>query len=279
MNNKRYVIIPTDFSSTAHKAFDYAVHLKGGENHTFLVLNSYYAQKSGGNAVFVNLDEMLAKDSKRELAKEEKTLRENYPDVNIETLSVHGMLDEVINNLDLDGEVECIVMGTTGAGGLKKALIGSNAQKIIYESDYPVFTVPRAYDFKPIKNIVYAADLETIPSAQLFDPVVALAKKFDAHIKVLHVDHSKDSKKNLEREENRLRLKERLEGVDCSFHTMKRYEVAEAIDDFVFDNETDLLTLVPKKMTFLRSLFRTAITKKIVCHAKVPLLALKTKAE
>lgn len=277
MNETKYIIIPTDFSSTADNALDYAIQINGMENFTYLILNSYHAPQAGSNAMFVNINDMLAKESKRELKVQGKKISEKYPEIKIELKSVHGTLDEVINNLELPGEIDSVVMGTTGAGGLKKALIGSNAQKVIYESEYPVYTVPRGYDFSPIKNIVYAADLETIPSPELFDRVVKLAKQFGAEVKVLHVDHSKDSKQNIEREKNRLSLADRLEGVNHSFHIMKRYEVAEGIDDFVFDNHTDLLVLVPKKMTFLRSLFRTAITKKIVCHTKTPLLALKTK--
>lgn len=277
MSQTKYIIIPTDFSNTADNAIKYAIQINGLENFTYLVLNTYHAPQSGSNAMFVNINDMLAKESKRELKVQKQKIEDKYPGINVEIKSVHGTVDEVINNLDLPGEIDSVVMGTTGAGGLKKALIGSNAQKVIYESEYPVYTVPRGYDFKPFSSVVYAADLETIPTAGLFDRVVSLAKQFDAEIKVLHVDHSKDSKKNIEREKNRLQLAERLSVVKHSFHSMKRYEVADGIDDFVFESQADLLVLVPRKMTFLRSLFRTAITQKIVCHTKIPLLALKTK--
>ncbi len=277
MSRAKYIIIPTDFSSTADNALEYAIQINGLDNWTYLILNAYHAPQAGSNAMFVNINDMLAKESKRELKVQKEKILDLYPGISVQTKSVHGTVEEVINNLELPGDIDSVVMGTTGAGGLKKALIGSNAQKVIYESRYPVYTVPRGYDFKSPSSIVYAADLETIPSPELFDRVVQIAKRYNTEVKVLHVDHSKDSAENIEREKNRLKLADRLADVKHSFHVMKRYEVAAGIDDFVFDSKTDLLVLVPRKMTFLRSLFRTAITQKIVCHTKIPLLAIKAK--
>jgi nucleotide-binding universal stress UspA family protein len=57
-------------------------------------------------------------------------------------------------------KIDLIVMGTTGAGGIKGVLIGSNTAKIIRLSDIPILTVGVNNKTETITNITYVSDFE-----------------------------------------------------------------------------------------------------------------------
>jgi nucleotide-binding universal stress UspA family protein len=54
---------------------------------------------------------------------------------------------------------DLIVMGTRGASGVKKYVMGSNTTSVIEGSKIPVLAVPELGTFKNLRNVVYASDL------------------------------------------------------------------------------------------------------------------------
>jgi nucleotide-binding universal stress UspA family protein len=269
------ILVPTDFSDNARNAFDYAVKLFGIDGVRYTLLNSFETPNAGSSGMLVSIDEMLEKESIADLEKELEYLNNKYKGITIDTESRHGSVDDVVAHWSNQNDVDAVVMGTTGASGLKKTFLGSNAQKVIADSEYPVFSVPEGFLFSPIKKIVFAADLQDISDNAVFDTVKSLAKKYNAHLFITHVVKSGDLGETLEEEKNRLKINQTLEGVDFGFHSLHDDNIVEAIDEFIEEVNADLLVVVPRKVTFWNKLFRKSISKEISYHTKVPLLAVK----
>ena len=79
-------------------------------------------------------------------------------------------------------------MGTRGASGLKKYILGSNTTSVIEVSPVPVLAVPEQGDFKNFKNVVYATDLKHVQKE--LKTLIPYLEKFDSTVHLLHITPS-----------------------------------------------------------------------------------------
>lgn len=136
------ILVPTDGSATADAAMEHAIDLAEKYNadiHILHVINSWQYDTSIESAV-----EPLRKESNEYV----KRLSEAAMDVDIPVTSAieigkpaHHML-EYVNEHD----IELIVMGTRGQGGLPRRLLGSVTDYIVTHADVPVHVVPTAHE-------------------------------------------------------------------------------------------------------------------------------------
>ena len=270
------VLVPTDFSDNAKNAFGYAVQLSGIEGYEYVLLNSYKTPTAGGG-MLVSLDEVLEKEGIKDLKREKLILEERFPGVQISLKCRLGELDNAIRRTNIEEQVDYVIMGTQGASGLQKVLVGSNTQRVIQNVIRPVLAIPENYTFKPLKKILFAADLKTIKNRSTLAPVLELADKFSAEVLILHVLDSLENKSEVEEEKNRLELDELFENVSHSYHVEVNKDTVEGINNFINQFNIDLLAMVPRKVSFIESFFRKSVTETFTFQANIPLLAVKDK--
>lgn len=268
------VLVPTDFSDNARNAFDFAVQLSGIEGCEYILLNAYKTPSASGG-MLVSLDEVLEKEGIKDLKREKIKLENNYPGINISLKCRLGELDNAVRKTNIEEQVDYVIMGTQGASGLQKVLVGSNTQRVIQNVVRPVFAIPENYSFRKMEKIAFAADLKKINNKKALAPVVALAEKFDATIMMLHVHDADLADAEFEEEKNRLELDQLFANVKHSYHVEKNDNIVEGIGNFVNEHGIDLLAMVPRRVSLLESFFKTSITKSFAFQASVPLLALK----
>ena len=92
-------------------------------------------------------------------------------------------------------QVELIIMGTQGASGLKKTIIGSITSRIIEKSDIPVLVVPEKYELKDPREIVFATNYHCNDRPAL-SFTLSIAKVFNASVTVLHINTDDNIEKN-----------------------------------------------------------------------------------
>ncbi|UTW65661.1 universal stress protein [bacterium SCSIO 12643] len=270
------VLVPTDFSSSARLAFDYGYQLvKGEENLEFVLLNSY-EMPSGASAggVMMSLEEAMAKESERDLALELKKMNEKYPDLKITTVSRYGTLENSIARTNNEEHIDLIVMGTHGASGLKKALIGSNTQAVIENVVRPVISVPSEWEVKDVKNIVYATDLKELQNLETLEPINVIADLADATIHIVYVTENA-SDFDLENEVTKLPLHSFFKDKTVKYKVIECDDVAEGIDSYVSEISADMVVTIPKEVSFWQKLFKRSVTEHMAFQSKVPLLSLK----
>ena len=77
-------------------------------------------------------------------------------------------------------------MGTQGATGLAEIFLGSTTNSVIKEAQTPVLAIPEGFTYQPITQIVFAIDDEGIAHAGVVKPLLQLAKKMQAPVRVFH---------------------------------------------------------------------------------------------
>lgn len=273
------VLVPIDFSGCSIKALEVAAKLAKKINAKLIILNA--CEKSvayvdtSATAYSRDLRKEAESNAKSSFESIEKSI-EALQEVEHTFTVIHAFAKEAILSLALKEDIELIVMGTTGASGIKGVLFGSNTHAIVKNVVCPVMIIPEeAETGKFFKNIALAGDYQHTASKETFELLIYLAKSLNAQIHVLHVSEIPVIKAG--ESEEAQKLDRYFKNIQHSFHFKLDSNVDEGLDEYVEDNGIDLLTLVAKKHRLLDRIFKESITKKMTNHSKVPLLILHAK--
>ena len=146
------VLVPVDFSNTSVNALFFAAELCKRASAALIIVN--VLQKED--------DE---EEVKNKLKSVEINLRKFFgSELMCESSFAHGNFITTLKKITAIQQPDLIVMGTKGASGLKKILIGSNAVKVIENINTPVFVIPETARFENFlhqgkSRIVLATDL------------------------------------------------------------------------------------------------------------------------
>src|SRR5688500_940750 len=181
------ILVPTDLSDLSKIAVQYAIKI---------------ANKLEGNVTLLHVI-TISQPTRATMRLQLKTLEKELIDIAKEDLETfvndvskqlktsQAIKVKVVKGSSFNDSVKkeakklhtgLIVMGTRGASGLKKYILGSNTASVIEISHIPVLAVPELGEFKNFNNVVYATDLKhihneleiLIPYLQKFNSTVHL---------------------------------------------------------------------------------------------------------
>jgi nucleotide-binding universal stress UspA family protein len=170
-------------------------------------------------------------------------------------------------------KIHLVVMGTKGATGFKKAVVGSNTTSVIQMSEVPVLAVPDDAKFSGFKDIIYACDLQN--AEKELRTLQTYASRFGSTIHLVHVEANGDRVDEIEEQLAAMLKRLKLKNV-CAVVLVDR-DVEGAIDQYIGVNKADLLAMFTHKVSFYEKLFDKSMTRKVAFHSLVPLLAFKKR--
>jgi nucleotide-binding universal stress UspA family protein len=274
------ILFPTDFSEAAERAFIYALHIADKFNAAITTLHVFQKPDIRGSHIPFTFQDIIKdfdllefenyKDSIPSLVK----TAEEYGFAHLEmrhALEEGRVVDTILEVAGRD-KADLIVMGTTGARGLKELLIGSVTGEIIENADCPVLGVPEAAYFSGrIDRIAFTTSFQEEEKKAL-ETVRRFARPFGAHVHCINVDlaHTESIVGRMEK------LKKEYAGQnDLSFTVLDGIDIREEVTKFLDAYQVDILAMVTHKRTFLQELFHFSLTKAMSYHSKVPVLSLK----
>lgn len=138
----RRIVCPIDFSPTAQHALDHAAELARSCNADLVLLHvvpelDYPIRGLGMAQAFPHLREELHTRAKEHLAEVQKGLKNVKSTLELRDGVPHDAILECAKAVAAD----MIVMGTHGHTGIKHALLGSSAERVVRLSTCPVLTV------------------------------------------------------------------------------------------------------------------------------------------
>jgi nucleotide-binding universal stress UspA family protein len=269
------ILIPTDFSKLSQVAVHYAVKMAKKLDAEIVLLNVIFISAPPRAMVAVKVraieDSMVdnAKQDSMQLIKEKKA--ENKGKLNISYEIIKGYpVEDVVESYAIHNNIDLIIMGTKGATGLTKVLIGSNAAAVINNSDIPVITIPEFARFNNLKHIVYATDFLNLNKE--LKMILPLAQLFDATIHILHIVPSESKKKiNTKTIVDKLQIKY----PKITFHVSINDDIMEGIDEYNAYIKADMLAMFTHDLTFFEKLFGKSVTRQMAFHTWMPLLTIK----
>lgn len=266
------ILIPTDFSENARHAAHYIFTLNEGLDVSYTLLNTYDIPRSGAGT-FVSIEDILRREAENLLKEELQKLEEAFPALKgkIDAMTRMGAPGGVIRDLTTEGAYQMVVMGTKGADGLKRALIGSVASKVMTNTPCPVMAIPQDAELKAPKTVVFAVDDEGMAKQNYPSQLAEFALRYDSEILIVNVV-KKGQQRYTGGQENGQQPLEVFSGVKHSFHVVEAEEVNEGIHQFVLKNEADMLAMVTRRNDFIGLLFGLSNTNNMIQDATVPMM-------
>jgi nucleotide-binding universal stress UspA family protein len=272
------IIVPTDFSGLSKVAIKYAIRFanKVDGNVTLLhVVTQVDTPRAGLRMRFQMLEKELLKAAKEDLealGTEFSALVKTQHPIKLK-IGRGTSFNETVKSEAKRLRSGLIIMGTKGASGLKKYIIGSNTASVIDVSHIPVLVIPEFAEFKNFRTVVYATDLKhTEKELRTLLPYVA---QFNSVVHLIHVTSSLKQVSLLEKEIDEIVSKIGVANIIARVIVNKNID--EAIDHYVSSAKADLLTTFTHEHGFYDKLFDRSITRKIAFQSKIPLLAFKQK--
>ncbi len=262
------ILFPTDFSENAELAAEFAVDIAKRTNGSLVVFHGYQVPHSESSLSTSLLQKMkeIAQHNMQDF--EKKVLATSG--VEYKTHIRIGKPIGLAKELSVQHNMDLIVLGTKGASGLEKILIGSNAASIIQNTDIPVLVIPPESKVKEFRSIVLATDMDLRQKERPLLRLKAFAKIYGAKINILQFQNEKGSK-----EGSRDFVEKHLGDVPHSYSILAQKEdLDKAILDYCQTKNADLVSAITKRYGFFEGLFRTSLTSKLAYHTSIPMLAL-----
>jgi len=284
----RNVLIATDFSHYSTPALHFGLEISQNYNANaaivFVVPNDPYLL--AGPEAYV-----AARDAaRRDLEELEGELKRTHAGLAPERYHLYlleGDIAEAILDFACQREADLIVLGTHGRGGLRKALLGSVAERVFRHSPVPVLTLGPAVRHTMCHsvptNILAAADF-TPASRTAVRYAAAMAQQGDAKLTLVHVldpgslQHLPDRaamERGLER-----RLAEMVnrdaEGVRCSIRIAVG-KVTGSILQIAKEEAADLLVMGVRSSSGVLDRLAIPHAYEVVREAPCPVLTLREK--
>lgn len=272
------ILIPTDFSENCTKAANLGIEmakLYDAEIHFFHLIHT--------PVDWVKLDKLKEKrypETLSQIGVAKAALRELEKKAEKEGLKCQTFLEyqiETTNILKHSGHFhhDFIITGSSGTKGTVRELLGSNVEKIIRKSDVPVIVVKGDDVAFPFKNIVFVSDfMEDVSGA--FEHVISIAKKCNAHIRLLRINTQTDTNSIAAGLDPIKRFLEKFPDLkNYSMYVNNEPSLETGINTFVKQEPTDLIAMSTHGSTGFLSLFSKSIAEGMANHSALPVMTIK----
>lgn len=276
------ILIPTDFSENAWNAIDYAMQLFRNRRCTFYLLNTYTPVIPSSRFMAKMIDGVRIVDAVREnseqgLNKTVKRIQTKYgnPNHSFETISSFNLLVEEVKDIVETFGINLVVTGTKGASGVDEVFMGSNTVRIIKSvRKCPVLAIPYHFEYITPTEIAFATDFNRFYTTSELEPLLDMAKMFNATIRIVHVQYGIKALTELQ-QFNLNMLRRYLNNVEHYVHTVSELNsVSHTLETFSKELGIHLLAMLNYQHSYMEKMTREPIIKRTAFHTQIPLLVI-----
>lgn len=272
---KKKILLLTDFSPAALNAIQYAQRLFEGMAVDFHLVNAYRVEPD-----LLNPDLYVAEFAQRNSEQQLTQLLSRVsaealsPSFTYQTRACVGSPLEVAEILQTKEHYDFVVAGSTTTDAY--AWQGTMATGLIRRIKTNILIVPEVFPLNPIQHILLASDYHTFNDINNLQTVKDLARLKHARLTLLKVFNEPAGSDELpgEKDASRHQFLAFFEGVSSDFYFIREQDAAKGITDYLAVHPVELLVTVPHHTSFWDALNGRSLTRKLVFHTSVPLLAL-----
>lgn len=273
------IILPTDFSSNAYNAIEYALQLFKDEECTFYIVNtiipgSYNIPAVDDGPSNIVVEKVIKQNAENKLLDIEQkiTTKFNNAKHTFQLIVSINLLSSEIKTLIKDRAIDLIVMGTKGATGAQEVFLGTNTMHTIKKSSCAVIAVPQDFTFEKPKEILFTTDFKFSMENRYLSLLRLFCSKHSSRLNVLNVY----SGKSLEPTQEILKkqLAAYFKNNSYLFHELEYMDVSEAVAYFQIKHKINFMVMINNKHSFFENLMFKSVIQEIVYHTNVPLLVI-----
>ncbi len=276
----KHILLPTDFSSNARNAIDYAIHLFSNEECIFFVLNAFEIGASGlsntmGKAKNTRFYRAIKEESERGVTSqlEELKSKNDNPLHQFQGLSISDSLLNAVGKTVMNYSISYVFMGSKGSSALKEVFIGSSTVSVLKHLDFcRLVVVPENYTFSIPKRIAFATNFEYVYSKVELGPLYNLAKLWDSEIVIVHIDTGGEL--TPQQQTSKDLLTALFDGLRLSFKEVKGdSKISDTIQLFSSEHtDVEMIAMANYWHSFFDKLTTENVINQVAFQTKVPFL-------
>ena len=270
------ILFPTDFSKTAKNAYLYALTMAKAIDADIVVLHSFLLpliDETGIPANFKVVFDTIAVQNQERLDEHLLFLnkvarKKGYGNVASTAILKSGDLHAAMEQVVKEEGIKLVVMGTSGTTGWFESILGSQTSDAIASLNIPVMSIPLGLKFSKINTIGFA-NMYREKDFIALQKLCVMTAPFKSTIKSIFVKkpHSDVTQEQIETWESR------CTELDVQFFVIPDDDVRETIDDFITNQNIDILAMLTEKRGFFQELFNSSLTQKLSNKLDIPILA------
>ena len=271
------ILVPTDFSPNALKALTYAAEIAEMSGAHIYLLHVIEPKINMATMQTDSLNKISIERKSEELNSLVSTALSIYPKIKITPYLLGESVVPALLAYAEKEEMDLIIMGTNGSGGIKEAIMGTVTAAAIEKTNIPILSVPIYYDLKKPASLLLAID-QFEKEEDLYEELMEIAELFSATLNIVLIKDSEE-KRNLDNLEQNLKefmefLLQKFPNVSITTELLKGTNFEDSIAEYCSIHDVDLLAMVSYPKSFWEKLFRKGNTRSMAFHSTVPILAI-----
>jgi nucleotide-binding universal stress UspA family protein len=274
------ILVPTDFSSNANKALDYAVCL---------------SKKAGAELILLHACELIHnpfKDKKQSIEEHNQLVQNKALEqlsilkqsiVETEQLQLMtelydgGVIESIMEAAETS-RADLIVMGTLGRTGITSKILGSKTAALLSQSRVPVLAVPFAYEWEEPKRILLALNTPK-EDISLLKPAFEIAALFQADVRTaIFSDVHEEAVEIMVHSQNsysiQAKLQKKYPNTFVKAVHLSGTDFYNVVQEYITANDINLLVMITHKRSVTQQVFHRSMTRAMNYHTTIPLLSI-----
>jgi nucleotide-binding universal stress UspA family protein len=269
------IIVPVDFSQQSQYALEVAASLARRHGSEIIVLHMLelnYAMISSSEAYHPEQTVFLLKAAEKRLT---EFLDKDYlKGVTITPVIKHYKVFSEVNEISEKHNADLVVMGSHGTDGLQEIFIGSNAERVVRNSDVPVIVVKKRRPEFKIDTFVFACDFKE-ENVGVFLKAKAFAEKLNATFKAVYINTPGDH--FLSNGDMDQQISKFLDKAKTGMEVVKYsdYSVERGVLNYCDSIQADLVGIPTHGRKGISHFFMGSIGEDIANHSPIPVITFK----
>jgi nucleotide-binding universal stress UspA family protein len=270
------ILVPTDFSKHSEYALKVAAQFAKKYNAEVYLLHLLELPHQGSDAVSHGheIPEIMFFKNAMLNKMDELMDRDYLDDVNVSKiiqldLAFNGIMKTIKSN-----EIDLIIMGSHGASGAKEMFVGSNAEKVVRNSNVPVLVIKDEKENFNIDHFVFASDFSD-EIKKPFEKVVKFANEFGSTLHLVNVNTPNNFKST--------RTAKKLIDDFAAQFNIDKYEthiyndsnIEAGVLHIASDLNADLIGMCTHGRKGLAHFLNGSVSESLVNHAHKPVMTFK----
>ncbi|MDI1316059.1 universal stress protein [Flavobacterium sp.] len=270
------ILVPTDFSNHAEYALKAAAQIAKKNGGEIFLLHMLELPNQAGDALGSGSDipEIMIFKNAAINRLEDLMDHECLDGIKVSEIIQFELAFEGIMKVSAINNIDLIVMGSHGASGFKEMFIGSNAEKVVRNSDVPVLIIKKDVGEFNVDKFVFASDF-TDEIKKPFAKVVEFANKFGAHLELAMINTPSSFKPTHLAEEI---MRDFISNFSINKYSINIYNdvnIETGILNFSNHINADLIGVCTHGRKGIAHFFNGSISEDLVNHAQRPVVTFK----
>ncbi len=175
-------------------------------------------------------------------------------------------------------QIDCIVMGTKGASGLEKIILGSNTADVLTKVKCNTLVIPENATFVTPTEMALPTDFSLSHNLQILQPIAEILEQFNSTLRILHISKNKENL-NTDQIQNKELLEDYFHNHQHSFHYLTESKVEMGIQHFVESRDINIICMVAKNINYFQKILFHSKVGSISYHTDIPFFVIHEKKE